>query len=342
MQVSEPTLPKIEDVAAAAGVSISTVSRVLNKPEVVRESLRRKVQQAIVALGYVPNAGARAMMLKRSGTVGAIFPTVDNTIFAKAIDALQKRFAVAGLQLLLATSDYDPNIELTAGQSLLTSGVDGLVLCGCAQRPELLQLLSQRRIPAVHVMSWPSPQPGLITVGFDNARATKQVVRYLLDLGHRRISMLAGITRNNDRAAARVAGVRDALEEVGLELSLENMIERRYEIAAAREGLRTLLRVKIPPTAVICGNDVLAIGALLEAQSMGIDVPGGLSVVGFDDLDLAAHIPPGLTTVQIPMEQMWRTAAERMIQTLQGREAPLETQLEIALVVRGSTAPPMK
>jgi LacI family transcriptional regulator, galactose operon repressor len=341
MPPTDDGLPTIEDVAAAAGVSTATVSRVLNRPGEVREPLRRKVLTAVATLGYVPNAGARAMKLRRSGTVGAIFPTVDNAIFAKAIDALQRRLAQAGLQLLLATTGYDPETEARQALNLLTCGVDALVLCGIGQPQDLLQQLRQRGVPVVHVMSWPAP-PDLVAVGFDNARAMAQVVRYLLDLGHRRIAMLAGITRDNDRAAARVAGVRDALRAAGLALPPAYLVERKYDLGAARDGLRALLQADPTPTAVICGNDVLAFGALLEANRLGIAVPAQLSIVGFDDLELAGQLQPALTTVRVPAEEMWKLAAERVIDALRGAAVPRATEIEVALVVRGSTAPPAK
>jgi len=331
-------LPTIADVARAAGVSTATVSRTLNGAEGVGETLSARVHAAATRLGYVPHAGARALKLKRSGTIGAIFPTVDNAIFAKAVDALQRRFGEAGYQLLIATNDYDPQTEEHQAMNLLSRGADGLVLCGCGQRPALLQRLRARGVPAVHVMSWPV-SPGLVGVGFDNARAMAQAVRYLLDLGHRRIAMLAGITRDNDRAAARVRGVRQAMKAAGLSLPAERLVERRYGIAAARDGLRQLLAAEAPPSAVICGNDVLAFGALLEAQRLGLAVPQQLSIVGFDDLELASHLSPPLTTVHVPAEDMWRCAADRVIAALRGEEVPRETEIEVALVVRGSTGP---
>ena len=209
-------LPNIDDVARAAGVSTATVSRVLNKPDSVREKLRGRVIEAVTRLGYIPHAGARALKLQRSGTVGAIFPTVDNAIFAKAIEALQQRLADANLQLLIATSSYSVDTEARQAMNLVMRGADALALCGVGQSPELLSFLRQRELPTVHAMTYPPPQ-GLVCVGFDNARAIGQAVRYLLDLGHRRIAMLAGITRDNDRAAARLAGVRGALNVAGLD-----------------------------------------------------------------------------------------------------------------------------
>ena len=333
--------PTIEDVARRAGVSTATVSRVLNQTDAVRAAPRAKVEAAVAALGYVPHAGARTMKLRRSGTIGAVFPTVDNAIFARAIDALQRRLADAGHQLLIATSDYDPRTEERQALTLLARGVDGLLLCGCSQRPELVERLRQRAVPVVHVMSWPAP-PDRICVGFDNARAMKQAVKYLIDMGHRRIAMLAGVTQDNDRAAARVRGLREAMAAARIALPATRLVERRYGLEPAREGLRQLMATDPPPTAIVCGNDVLAFGALLEAQRLGVPVPQQLSIIGFDDLELAAHLRPALTTVHVPADEMWRCAADRVLAALAGKELPQATQIQVSLVVRESSGPPPK
>ena len=331
-------LPTIDDVASAARVSTATVSRVLNKPDAVREALRQRVTDAVVRLGYVPHAGARALMLHRSGTVGAVFPTVDNAIFAKAIEALQRRLTDAGLQLLIATSGYDVDTEARQAMNLVTRGADALALCGVGQSPQLLRFLRQRALPTVHVMTYPAPAE-TVCVGFDNAKAIGQAVRYLLDLGHRRFAMLAGITAHNDRARARVAGVRKALKEAGIDLPASRLVERPYGLAEARDGFRALLAVAPAPTAILCGNDVLAFGALLEAQRMKIAVPKALSIVGFDDLEMARHIHPALTTVHVPTEKMWGAAADRLIEALDQRPVATATEVEVELVVRDSTGP---
>ena len=330
-------LPTIEAVAAAAGVSTATVSRTLNRPDSVREALRKRVEVAVATLGYVPNAGARSMMLRRSGTIGAIFPTVDNAIFAKAIDALQRRLSEAGQQLLIATCDYDSDAEMRQAVNLVARGADALAFCGLGQRPELLEFLRQRGLPCVHVMTL-ADDSATISVGFDNAGAMALAVRYLVDLGHRRVAMLAGVTHDNDRAAARVAGVRRALREADLDLPKHRLVERRYGIAAARDGFRELMASRPAPTAILCGNDVLAFGALLEAQRLKIDVPKSLSIIGFDDLELANQLHPALTTVRVPAEEMWQVAADRLLAALRGETVQRRTEIEVSLVVRGSTA----
>lgn len=185
--------PTLADVARHAEVSTATASCALNQPDSVSDALRSRVGAAVAMLGYLPHAGARALMLKRSGTVGAVFPTIDNAIFATAIDALQRRLAASDVQLLLATSGYAPEEEMRQAINLVMRGADGLALCGHRQHPELLRFLRQRRVPCVHVMVIAPVDDGAVSVGFDNAAATRHATRYLLDLGHCEVALLAGL-----------------------------------------------------------------------------------------------------------------------------------------------------
>jgi LacI family transcriptional regulator len=334
---STPT-PTLEDVARVAGVSTATVSRALTRPDSVRPALRETVLAVVARLGYVPHAGARALTLRRSGTVGAIVPTIDNAIFASGLQAFQRRMAASGRHVLLAFSDYDPQQELAQALNLLARGVDALALTGISQSTELLERLAQRGLPCVHTGSFPAPQ-GLACVGFRNRAAMTRAVRYLLDLGHRRIAMLAGITVHNDRACERLAGVREALAHAGLSLPPTLLREVPYAVQPAREAARELLSSTPRPTALLCGNDVLAYGALLECQAQQVKVPDEVSVVGFDDLDLSRQWHPALTTMHVPTETMWTLAAEHLIDRLEGRVAgPVQHEVDVDLVVRGSTA----
>ena len=333
--------PTVDDVARAAGVSTATVSRALNRPQSVRPALRESVLAAVQRLGYVPNAGARAMSLRKTGTVGVVVPTVDNAIFARGLQAFQHRMVASGRHVLLAISDYDAEQEAAQVGNLVARGADAVALTGVSQRPALIERLRQRGLPWVHCGSFPSPV-GSACVGFRNREAITRAVRYLLDLGHRRIAMLAGVTADNDRAADRVAGVREALAAAGQALRRDALVEAPYDLTSAREATRRLLAAATPPTAVLCGNDVLAFGALLQAQAQGLAVPAQLSVVGFDDLELARHWQPALTTVHVPTERMWTLAAEHLIARLDGTlDAPQQQEIEVELVVRGSTAPPV-
>jgi LacI family transcriptional regulator len=333
--------PKVVDVAERAAVSTATVSRVLNRPESVRPEVRARVLRVIEELGYVPNAGARALSLNRSGNIGLIIPTIDNAIFANGIQAFQKHLSGRSYQMLLATSEYDIDKEMQQAINLVSRGVEALALFGRSQRPELVDFLRQRRLPYVHVGVDQAPHKGHC-IGFDNQTAMDQVVRYLVDMRHTRIAMIAGVTENNDRAMDRVKGVRRALKAHGRTLPAHYLVERPYQIESAREAMRELLELSDPPTAVICGNDVLALGALIEANRMGVAVPRQLSVVGFDDLEISRHFVPSLTTVRVPTEQMWERAADYLDRRLRGELAKKSLSIDVSLIVRESTGPAPK
>jgi LacI family transcriptional regulator len=329
----------LDDVAEAAGVSPATVSRVLNRPDGVRESLRLRVRAAVAQLGYLPHGAARALASRRSNTVGAIIPTLDNAIFAKGIEALRRRLNTAGFVLLLASTEYVRERELAELDALLERGVDGIVLVGRDHDPAVYERLMAKRVP--YVNTWAHDPNGVHPcVGFDNHRAAARVTRHLLDLGHREFAMIAGIVHHNDRAAQRVAGVRTALASRGLALASGRLIECRYDIGEGRAAMRALMRASTPPTAIVCGNDVLAIGAVLECVASEIPIPGRVSITGFDDLDLASHLVPPLTTMRVPCGAMGRMAAEYLINRINGHPTAPALELEPELILRNTTAPP--
>jgi LacI family transcriptional regulator len=329
----------IVDVASAAGVSVATVSRALNTPEKVREAVRERVQAAAKVLDYVPHHAARALASRRSNTIGAIIPTIDNAIFARGCQALQQHLHMLGFTLLLASSEYDPERELDELHALLEHGVDGIMLVGEDHDPRLYNLLEAKRIPFVNTWTYHTANRHPC-IGFNNRETMARLVNYLLDLGHTRFAMIAGVVDHNDRAAERVQGVRDALAKHGLSLSPDQLIERPYSIADGRDALRMLMSQTHQPTAIICGNDILAYGAILESQAMKIDVPGKLSITGFDDLELSSHIQPSLTTVRVPSIDMGVKAADYLTARIAGRPAPNLVELGAELIIRATTARP--
>ena len=333
------SLPGIADVAALAGVSTASVSRVINGSDRVGEATRQRVLDAIEQLGYVPDAAARALSSRRLRAIGAIVPTLDNAIFARGIQALQRRLAQRNYTLLVASSEYDLYEELSEARALMTRGVDAMMLVGAAHSPELYEALARKPLPFVNCWTY-TPDAPHPSIGFDNRKAMHRVVDYLVSLGHRRVGMIAGFTEENDRARERVEGVQEALEQRGLEIKPGQLLQRAYEVREGREAARMLIRQAEPPTALICGNDVLALGAIFEAQAQGIAVPEALSIVGFDDLPAAASLSPALTTVRIPVREMGRRAADYLLDRLSGHDTPLHTELHADLVVRGTTAPP--
>ena len=329
----------VRQVARAAGVSTATVSRALNTPERVTAPIRARVLEAARQLNYIPDPAARALSSQRSYRIGALIPTIDNSIFARFVEALQKRLRGAGYGLLMSSYEFDPKLELEETKALLEGGIDGLILTGERRDPALYDMLAARRLPyvltSIYLPEGPHP-----CVGYDNRAGGAAVARYLLDLGHREIGMIQGPTAVNDRALLRAQGVRDALEARGVPLPSQRVIERPFSITDSRAALRHLLSGAPEITAVVCGNDVLAIGALLEAQSQGLDVPGRLSIVGFDGLELAAQMSPPITTIDVHTGLMGRNTGEYLLARLNGEFAPQRTLIEASLVVRGSSGPP--
>jgi len=327
----------IRDVAMAAGVSTATVSRSLNLPEQVTPKLRAQVEEAAARLGYLAHGPARALASRRSGTVAAVVPTLDNPVFATCIDALESRLDAHGLVLLVARTGYDPEREARGLRALLERGVDGVMLVGVSHSPEVWRLLrTARDVPAV--LTWcEGSGAALPCIGFDNVAAARRVVEHLIGLGHRRIAMIAGITRGNDRAAARVEGVRQGLADAGLPWPASRRTERAYSVADGMSAVQSLMMLRPRPTAVVCGNDHLAFGALAGARALGLRVPGDLSVTGFDDLDFAAHATPALTTVRVPAAEMGLAAADHLAAQAAGQTPPPLAGLKAPLVLREST-----
>ena len=329
----------IRAVAARAGVSTASVSRALNSPDSVSAELRRRIDEAVQSVGYIPHASARALSSRRTRTLGAIIPTIDNTMFARGIASLQKYLSSAGYMLLLTTSGYDLDAELEQARNLISRGVDGLVLRGDCHHDALRKLLADNAVPFVNVGVYRPDRP-YPCVGTNNEAAAHRAAMHVVELGHRKIGVVSALQRNNDRASARVQGFRRALSENGLELPPQWHLEVPYTLDDAREAARSLLNLSDRPTAVVCGNDVIAYGVLLEAERSGFSVPRDLSVVGFDDLDWSRHLRPSLTTIQVPTGATWQRAGEYLVRYLAGEQTIMHHEVDYSLIVRESTAPP--
>ncbi|HIC82239.1 MAG TPA: LacI family DNA-binding transcriptional regulator [Kiloniellaceae bacterium] len=328
----------VAEVAAAAQVSTATVSRVLNKADYVKPETRRAVEEAIATLGYIPHGAARSLSSRSSRIIGAVIPSIDNSIFAAGVEALQAHLNDRGYHLLIGSSNYDPEEEHQVVRSFLEQRAAGIIMMGETHTRDCLAVLARHGTPFVNTGVY-SPEQPYHCVGFDNAGVATKAVRYLLQLGHRHFAMIAGITADNDRAIGRVRGVRAELARAGLTLPDDRVLERRYDIAESRAAFRDLMSLPEPPTAIICGNDVQGFGAILEAQHSGIRIPEQVSVVGFDDLVLSRHLKPSLTTIRVPTQEMWCRAADMLLARLSGEKTPRAVEIETSLIVRESTGP---
>jgi LacI family transcriptional regulator len=329
----------LRDVAKFAGVSSATVSRMMNRPEAVSSELTERITAAINHLGWVPHAAARALATQRTGTIGAVFPTVSNEHFATAIQELQEALESAGYTLLLGCSQYDTQREYDQIRNMLERGVDAVVLVGESHHPDLYATLAQRNVPFVNTFTYRKESEHLC-VGIDNHKAFFDFTTYLLELGHRRFAMLSQTADSNDRAWARREGVRDALAEHGLGISAAHMAEGFWGIGVGRKLFSQVMSTPQPPTAIICGNGTFAIGALLEALRCGYDVPNELTIAGFDDFEIMSELPIPITTVSVPSAEIGRKAAEMILAELSGDRWPASIECEAAIIVRASSAPP--
>ncbi|MEM6385549.1 MAG: LacI family DNA-binding transcriptional regulator [Pseudomonadota bacterium] len=326
--------PTLEDVADAAGVSTATVSRCLNAPEKVVEETRRRVLAAVEALGYAPNFNARALAAKRTQTIGAVIPTMENAFFAEGMQAFQSVLQAEDYMLLMASSGYDPKVEADAIRTLAARGADGILLIGFDRDPEVYDFLRTQSIPAI--VSWTyDPKGPVPSVGFDNAAAMAALTRHALALGHREVGVISAYQRGNDRARGRVEGVQSVLSDLGLKPA--HVIETAYGVAEGALAFDQLMLDAPRTTLVLCGNDVLAAGAMREAQARRLHVPDDISIAGFDDLGLARLVDPALSTVRVPHRKMGEAAARALLQHVAGE--PVESQLlETELRLRGSLA----
>jgi len=331
-----------KDVARLAGVSTATVSRVINSPEQVDAKTERLVRDAIAKLGYVPHGAARALRSHRSKMVGAVVPSFSYALYARTTSAMQAVLDAKGYALVLAEHHYDLKVELRVTDQLISHGVDAFVFVGLHHDPALFARLESYGRP--YVLTWGvDPMRRYPSIGFDNRAATFAMTRHLIALGHRHIGLLSASTRGNDRALERGAGMRAALAEAGLALDERCVQFGPIDLAAAAGMMRKVLALKQRPTAVVCTNDVFAVGAMVACREQHLRIPQDMSITGVDNTDLGATQTPPLTSIRTPIVDVGRAAAEQLIARLEGRPYTAFETLPFELVNRGSTgAPPCR
>lgn len=319
----------IIDVGHAAGVSDATVSRALNRPETVSEATRQKVQQAIVATGYVPNALAKAMVSGRSQTIGALIPTLDHAIFSKFLHTLESELSAQGFNLVVAVTNGNRDYEVSKAKKMLAMGVEGLIVSGLSHNDELTSEARRYGVPLV-LTSYYQPDHAFPTIGYDNAKASALALDHLVAHGHCKIAVVHGPLIGNDRTRSRIAGLQEHPAAAGL-----NLIETDLSYAG---GAAAIDRLTPGETAVLCLSDVLAMGALFVCQSRGIAVPQDLSIMGFDDLDPSKFVTPSLTTLSLPIAQMGQHTAAAMADHLMTGRPIRSIELPVKLQARASVA----
>jgi DNA-binding LacI/PurR family transcriptional regulator len=332
----EETLPaSIHDVAALAGVSIATVSRSFTMPEAVREATRASVLAAAAELGYEPNRAARGLITGRTGNVGVIVPDLGNPYFHAVLKGAQAQAHEADYAVFVADGQESASEE-EALIKAMSKQVDGILLCSSRLAPSKLAALEST--PTVVLLN--RRVPDLPTVIVDSADGMKQAVEHLASLGHVRCAFVSGPRRSWSNQQ-RHKGLRAAARACGVETALIGPAAPQFESGVA--AVEAILDADV--TAVLAYNDLVAVGILSRLAELGIRVPQELSVVGFDDIPLAAMVTPSLTTVALPTGLAGRAAVELLLDRLETGGSPAGgdvRKLPATLVVRGSTAAPAR
>jgi LacI family transcriptional regulator, gluconate utilization system Gnt-I transcriptional repressor len=307
----------LEDVARIAGVSPITVSRVVNRPELVRAATVEHVQRVIARTGYVPNLLAGGLASRRSRIVAAIVPTVTNGIFVETIQALTDRLWDAGYHVVLGLTGYTAREEALVTE-ILGRRPEALFIVGVNHSPVTRRRILSAQIPVVE--AWDLTETPLdMVVGFSHEKVGAAVAEHLVAKGYRRI---ASVWADDARAARRRRGflevlARHGLEEVGVSITPAPSTQR-----VGRQSMADLLSRGVRPDAVACSSDTFAQGVLAEARARGLAVPAELAVMGFGDLEFAADTVPALSTVRIDREGIGRLAAEALLAHLEGKPPP--------------------
>jgi LacI family transcriptional regulator len=335
--------PTISDVAAAAGVSPMTVSRVINGENNVRESTRDLVNDVIRKLNYSPSAAARTLAGGEELRIGLLYSNPSSAYLSEFLVGSLDQAARSNVQLVVEKCDEDA-LEQSVIDHMVQGRVDGVILppplCDSAA---VLSAVIEHDIPAVAVATG-KPADSMAAVSIDDRRAALEMTQHLIGLGHRRIGFIIG-NPNQTASAERLAGYRAALAEAGLDEDGSLIVQGLFTYRSGLDAAEQLLTLAKPPTAIFASNDDMAAAAVAVAHRRGLDVPRDLTVCGFDDTALATTIWPELTTIRQPIVEMSRTAVELLVREIRDRKngrtgAPNHLVLDFALIRRHSDAPP--
>lgn len=327
-------MTKIKDIAARAGSSIATVSRVVNGSGYVSPAMRARIEDAIRDLGYTPNAGARLMRSGSSRMVGVLLPALDVHFFGILAHVVEQSLFRRGYHAMICSTAESPEHEAAYVAALLSQQVDGVILASVTTDSAAVERLRAADIPIVAV---DRALPGLPTVTADHQAGGRLMARHLIDLGHRAIAII-GAPAHSAPVQQRVAGITAELATAGLS-PVDTRLAAVHDFDTCRSLAAALLQDH-RPSALLGTSDMAAIGALHAAADSGLRVPQDISVVGFDDLPAARYTLPPLTTVAQPIRAIGEAAVDRLIARMRSQALPAPPDLPLTLITRGTTAPP--
>jgi LacI family transcriptional regulator len=334
----------MRDVARLAGVSTSTVSAVMNGTVAVSPERKARVQEAMKALDYQPDAIARSLKTGRSNAIGIVVPDITNAFYPEVVRGAEEAAQAAGYSVLLCDSNENHEIEGRHLSVLFSRRVDGVLLACCVDS-RAHEMMVRNRVPVVYVDRLPPSATALNTVCTDNFQAGQLATEHIVGLGHRRIGMLAGhleLSPHHDR----LEGFRKTMQESHLPILDEYLISGNVQVEDGRAAGHRLLNLPNPPTAILASNNKLLLGVLQAVDEKKISIPRQLSVLGFDDYLWNNHFNPTLTAVAQPTHLIGKRSFELLLQLIQRPEEektdPIHLRLSAELRIRNSTAHPPK
>lgn len=335
----KPALLDIRSVAARANVSIATVSRTINRVPTVNAKLAKRVWTAIQELGYVPNTQARALGSGRSGMLGLVVSEITNPFFPELIQGFEDVAIENGFEILISSTNYDPKRMEACIRRLLERKAEGVAILTFGIEQPLFEQLAERNIPLVFVDAGPD-RPGVSVLKVEYAHGIRQGVQHLAALGHRKIGFISGPMRLHS-ARSRSQAFLHALEECGIAARPEWQVEGDHTLEGGVKATEKILTCARRPSALMCSNDMTAIGVLHKAFRVGLRVPADLSVIGFDDIQMAKVTIPPLTSIQMSRVELAKAAVKALREhIIEGGNPQREYKIDTHLVVRESTAYP--
>lgn len=329
----------IKDVAEKAGVSIATVSRAFNESHKVKEATRTRVLAIAHKLKYTPNAAARGLIMNRSEAIGLLLPDLHGEFFSEFIRGADETVQANGYHLIVSSSHNDVD-EIESALRFVRGRVDGLVVMSPLVHSEILLRNIPRALPVV-VVNCGFRQSTYDTISIDGFGGARTIVRYLLDLGHRRIAIIKGSDVNVD-ALARLSGYRTALQERGVVPDPTLEFDGDFTDASGYKAAQAIVQAKPRPTAIFASNDTMAISAIGALREAGLHIPEDISVCGFDDIPVARYLQPALTSVHVPIRDLGFMSIEMILKRLQPRkrkEKASQILVATTLSVRASCGP---
>jgi LacI family transcriptional regulator len=327
----------MRDVAERAGLSVSTVSHVINNTRVVSDESRQRVMSAMEELGYRPNALARSLRRRKTNTLGMIVPDSANPFFAEVARAIEDASFAQNYSVILCNSEGDLEKQQAYTNVLIDNRVAGILFVAAGISTELVNDLERRRVPLV-VVDREVPGVEVDTVMTNHAQGGSLATQHLINLGHRRIACIAGNSEVSP-SAERLKGYRRSLEDNNLAHDERLVVKGDFQYESGYEATTRLLALEDPPSAVFACNDLMAVGCISAARQLGLRVPDELSVVGFDDVRLASFTNPPLTTIAQPIAEIGELATKMLLERLLDLDTPPRFErLDTVLRIRRSTA----